>query len=236
MKTNYFETIEKIKRQKQIAFSGQPGKIREHSILKFIEAKKVVIEEVEAEQRSRAEVNRERLSCKMGCTFCCYYFTEATIQECEAIAYHLIQHDELLGIFVINYMHWEEETRKISSSFSRLARSKNTQGFIINLKAALRDYHAANIACPFLIGGACSIYEVRPFACVNVVAVTPSEWCNLNHPQYINVKYYSSELLLKKEPAFSKPTTVNSISSSMPSGVNDVLTEGFRNSEGTTLG
>jgi Fe-S-cluster containining protein len=42
---------------------------------------------------------------------------------------------------------------------------------------ALRRYRQQEILCPFLVKGACAIYEVRPYTCAALVAVTPPENC-----------------------------------------------------------
>jgi Fe-S-cluster containining protein len=119
------------------------------------------------------------------------------------------------------------KVQKVAQSFDELAKLDNKTEFVSQLKTALREYHQQNISCPLLVDGTCSIHEVRPWVCVGVVSVTPPEWCNFKNPNYARAKYYSSDLLKTKEVSFSKPTKINSISSSMPATVFTILKDGY---------
>jgi Fe-S-cluster containining protein len=208
-------------------FSGVLGEKREEYLVSYIEQKIAGIREVEQEQRAKADINKESLSCRKGCNYCCYFFTQATQQECEAIAFYLYHHENVLSSFIDNYPAWRMAVQKIDESLIRLSNIRDKTEFIDQQKTALSEYHRLNVPCPFLVDGACSIHEVRPWVCVGVVSVTPSEWCDMNDPNYADVKYYSSEVLLTKEPALSQPARVDSISSAMPATVFKILRDGF---------
>jgi Fe-S-cluster containining protein len=209
------------------AFSGVLGKKREEYLVSYTEQKIAGIREVEQEQRAKADINKESLSCREGCNYCCYFFTQATRQECEAIAYYLYRHENVLSSFIDNYSAWRMGVQKIDASLIRLSNIRDKTEFIDQLKTALSEYHRLNVPCPFLLDGGCSIHEVRPWVCVGVVSVTPPEWCDMNHPNYPDVKYYSSEVLLTKEPALSQPARIESISSTVPVTVFNILGDGF---------
>ena len=209
-------------------YSGALGKVREDAVLCYTEEKKIAIREVEADQITRAMADGEQISCQKGCACCCYFFVDATIQECEAIAYYLFTHQDVLEVFIKNYQLWRLKAKGVDKNFDELAQSVNREDFISRLKSALRAYHALNIPCPFLSENVCAIHEVRPWVCVGVVAVTPAAWCNPGDPDYLHVKYISSEVLLAKEPAFSKPTKIRSVESTMPATVFSLLASGVQ--------
>lgn len=208
-------------------YSGALGKNREDAVLLYTEEKKRGIREVEEDQKTHNNANGESLSCHKGCTYCCYFFADATLQECEAIVYYLYRHEDVLTKFINNYPAWKMKTKKLDSKFEELGQSLNKEEFVSRLKAVIREYHALNIPCPFLFDGACSIHEVRPWVCVGVAAVTPAQWCNPRDPNYYLVRYYSSEILLRQEPALSKPTEINSVESAVPAVVFRVLRNGL---------
>ena len=215
----------------QKAFSGVLGKKREEYLVSYIEQKIAGIRDVEQEQMAKADIDKESLSCREGCNYCCYFITQATRQECEAIAFYLCRHENVLSSFIGNYPAWRMRVRKIEGSLSKLSDMRDKTGFVDQLKTALSEYHRLNVPCPFLVAGACSIHEVRPWVCVGVVSVTPPEWCDMNDPNYANVKYYTSDLLLTKEPALSQPARIESISSTMPATVFNILKGGVFNSD-----
>jgi hypothetical protein len=212
---------------KEKAFSGILGKKREEYLLNYTKQKIAGIYQVEQDQKAMAYVNGESLSCREGCNYCCYFFTQATQQECEAIAFYLYHHENVLSLFINNYVAWRERVQNFEGSFIKLSNIHDKTEFVAQLKTALSKYHRLDAPCPLLVGGACSIHEVRPWVCVGVVSVTPSEWCDINNPNYADVKYYSSEVLLTKEPALSQPIRIESISSTMPVSVFNILKDGF---------
>jgi Fe-S-cluster containining protein len=212
---------------KQTAYAGAAGKQREQSAIKYLEQKKVGIREVEESQKEQARFNNETISCHRGCNYCCYVFTEATLPEYEGIVYYLYQHEDIFNAFIRGYPTWRMKVQKVAKSFDQLSKLDNKTEFVRQLKTALREYHVQNVPCPFLMDGACSIHEVRPWVCVGVVSVIPSEWCNFKNPNYARTKYYSSDLLRTKEAGFSKPTRINSLSSSMPATIFRILKNGY---------
>tara|TARA_R100001509_G_scaffold164472_1_gene142156 strand:+ start:71 stop:742 length:672 start_codon:yes stop_codon:yes gene_type:complete len=87
----------------------------------------------------------EVLACSNGCWFCCYYKVDARPEEVFRIQSHL---------------------KKTRSSMELLALRKEIDA---NAKVLRKmTYHEqlyANLKCPFLVAGSCSIYEVRPEKC-----------------------------------------------------------------------
>jgi Fe-S-cluster containining protein len=209
------------------AFSGILGAKRKEYLENYSKEKMAGIREVEQEQRAKAKANNESLSCRKGCNYCCYFFTQATRRECEAIAFYLFHHENVLRSFIDNYPAWRMEVQKTEERLLGLSNIHDKTELIDQLKNALSEYHKLNVPCPFLVDGSCSIHEVRPWVCVSVISVTPREWCGMNDPNYANVKYYSSEVMLTKEPALSQSARIESISSTMPASVFSILRDGF---------
>jgi Fe-S-cluster containining protein len=126
------------------------------------------------------------ISCKKGCCFCCSAsaYVEATLQECEAIVYHLYQNNHVLESFMQKYPQWRDQIKKndLLDSCGRFweeSAPETAQEFTMFMnKKEEKRYRQQNIPCPFLDNQLCSIYEVRPYTCISCIAVSPPEWCN----------------------------------------------------------
>ena len=93
--------------------------------------------------------------------------------------------------------------------------------------AELLNYSLADIPCPFMAGGACTIYEVRPYACAGLVATSPREWCNPAHPNGNQVVSYMVSLQASTDMAYFAQAKSNVIFSSLPFFVHRILEEGY---------
>jgi Fe-S-cluster containining protein len=97
---------------------------------------------------AQAEVDRVRdavvrkgvhFDCKKGCSWCCHFQIEAQPQEIFLIARELRRRGELASILAALRAYAEHAQQ--AQSFRR------------------------DVACPFLVDNACSIYNVRPIMC-----------------------------------------------------------------------
>jgi Fe-S-cluster containining protein len=108
----------------------------------------------------------------------------ANIQECEAIVYYLYNNADVYEAYINNYEVWRQKLSENGDIFKNCARlwyEKGVRGAgqkEENAFSAESDrYRDQGLACPFLVDGVCSIYEVRPYMCVGTVSSSPGEWC-----------------------------------------------------------
>jgi Fe-S-cluster containining protein len=136
----------------------------------------------------------------------------ANIQECEAIVYYLYNNNNVLEAYLKNYTEWRKKLNENGDIFKNCARlwyEKRAPGAGQKEEDAYNAesvrYRDQGLACPFLIDGACSIYEVRPYLCAGTVSSTPSKWCaksgsnpptiyRTQTPEIYNKSFYFKEL------------------------------------------
>ena len=94
-KTDFF------KLNREIAYLGLVGSLRKDYCIKFIEKKQAFFNELYRQQEENLAKNGETLSCFKGCSRCCSLFIGASVQEAEAIVYHLYQNEDKLQHFLI---------------------------------------------------------------------------------------------------------------------------------------
>ncbi|MDP2917575.1 MAG: SEC-C metal-binding domain-containing protein [Dehalococcoidia bacterium] len=195
---DYFEI------NRDIAYRGRIGQMRKKYSILFIEAKKKNISTLEEAQAKAAVERNQVISCQKGCHYCCSAYVEATLQECEAIVYHLYENSEILKAFLGKYPKWREDVRKNGDLYKQCGRfwkMKITPENARNLKKQCDDenqkYYEQNICCPFLNQDLCSIYKVRPYMCVALTSVSPQEYCRPNSSnEPVTIKALSQDLLL----------------------------------------
>ena len=216
-----------------VAYKGAIGKRREAFCRKYIAFKQDAITDVIQELKQEVASIGQTISCHRGCNECCSCFVIGTVQECEAIVYYLYQHEEILQHFLRSYKTWGARIDAIRPIFNRAGKLQEkvmsgTAGD--DERAALYDaleiYMRQKIACPFLLDGACSIYEVRPFVCAGVVATSPPEWCEPLHPCHGQVMLAKAEVFVDNDmPYFLKLQKI--VYSCMPVLVNAILHQGY---------
>lgn len=91
-------------------------------------------------------VRKQQIACTEGCSFCCYLQVEILPFEAEAIVEYLAYSGKTAGELMAYLM----------AAWSRMS--------LDDLSCA--EYRLANEPCLFLENGRCSIYPVRPLACV----------------------------------------------------------------------
>jgi hypothetical protein len=158
----------------------------------------------------------------------------ASLQECEAIVYYLYQHQDVLEHFLRAFETWKDRVLRnqrcfqtINDLHQQITAGEGTDEGKKRFSEACAVYAHADITCPFILDGACSIYEVRPYVCAGVVATTPRDWCAFGHPRHSEAVFYKVSVKTAGDmPYFALPKT-GEIISSMPSLVHDILLGGY---------
>lgn len=222
--------IDHFKLNKEIAYKGKVGRMREESCIRYIRHKQAAFKVIKQKIIEQTAAVGETITCHKGCFFCCSQYVGASIQECEAIVYYLYQHENLLADFLQAYPKWREDVRKNESLFKRIGELYNKLGASHTKKTifpliqeAGGHYLAQNILCPFLNDGICSIYEVRPWVCAGIFVVSPAELC---HPMSTKMpKNYEVHGEWEIEtPMYGKSTAF--VLNPLPIGVYNILAGG----------
>ena len=216
------------------AYNGLIGRQREAFCVDYTAFKAAKLAEIDQALKQEVASTGVNISCSRGCAHCCTQFVVASLQECECIIYYLYKHEKELGHFIRTFGDWRDNILKIESCFRKI----NDLGEKINLGQATEEdrrlfgeesrvYANQNNPCPFLIEGACSIYEVRPYVCANYFSVSPPEWCQPSHPSTRQAIHMKIGLQLGNDlPYFALPKG-DRIISSMPFLVYRILEEGY---------
>lgn len=174
---------------REIAYKSRIGRLRERFCLEQIKYTKAYHRKCHLEQIEYARARGETISCQKGCSFCCYFYIEVTIQECEAIVYYLYHNEKALNTFLGNYPLWRDKLRQNGDLFlkckqisSEMLYSGHSDEREQAFEEATKGYRRQNISCPFLDNNQCSIYEIRPYPCVGIFVTTPPELCNPINP------------------------------------------------------
>ena len=126
--------------------------------------------------------NGEAISCRKGCSYCCYHYVTVSLAQGIVIVDHLYRRKDLLKRFLDNYEHWREQGKSIADGIDHirihaLSTSMPINQVITKTRPLSSKYFGSNIPCPFLVDNECSIYPVRPPSCSGHHAVSPREWC-----------------------------------------------------------
>ncbi|HTE20086.1 MAG TPA: YkgJ family cysteine cluster protein [Armatimonadota bacterium] len=121
----------------------------------------------------------EEVSCRAGCHACCSQLVVVSPLEAHAIAEHVGADDELGRRTTARVEAWEAAISCHATLSVRLGQLEAAGGYVSSEDgdAIERDYWAAKLPCPFLDGGRCSIYPVRPHACREHFVLSPPELC-----------------------------------------------------------
>lgn len=169
----------------KIAYTGKVGRKRKEFCLRYLRHKRNVLEAMQEEQKRQVATLGKTISCHRGCSFCCYEFIGASLGECEAIVYFLYQNEEILTQFVKAFPIWVEKIQPHKDILGRFASAyKYTLDNNLSdesqrlFEKEAESYNNLQIPCPFLVDGACSIYEIRPWVCASIFSTAPSDWCD----------------------------------------------------------
>jgi Fe-S-cluster containining protein len=228
------EELDSFALNREIAYKGQVGHLREEFCINFIQNKQEVLKELQKKHNEIALARSSAITCGKGCYHCCVLFVGASIQEGEAIVYYLYQNEGKLYHFLKTYPVWRARIKESGDLFRKQPPGDNkiTAGVGGGLQyeniGDLAEYARLNIPCPFLRDGICSIYEVRPFVCAGLIVTTPAEWCNPRHPEHTRKKTYQiSSTYLPKDRSFYGKDLEKPVWSFMPIMVYNMLEYGL---------
>ena len=216
------------------AYQGAIGQQRAAFCNDYIAFKTAKIREIDNALEQEIAATKVPFSCTRGCAHCCSQFIGASLQECECIVYYLYQHDKELNHFIHAFEDWRDRIlkiehcfRKINNLSEKIYRGRATDADRKLFDEETRVYSSQNNPCPFLVDGACSIYEVRPYVCANYFSQSPPEWCQASHPNAREAIHMKIGLRLGNDmPYFALPPG-SLIVSSMPFLVRRILEEGY---------
>jgi Fe-S-cluster containining protein len=217
-----------------VAYKGAVGRRREIFCREYAAVKRTTLTAVADKLRQEAAATGKTISCGKGCSHCCKMFVVASLQECEAIVYHLYNNESSLKLFIRNFPRWNERVLRIDASFrrmnefhARMTAGEATKEEIRQFDLECDTYAAADIPCPFLSDNACAIYDVRPYVCARIVAITPSDWCRAGHPRQREAIHLKAQMQFEKDMPYFEPLTSDCVFSSMPFLVYSLLQEGY---------
>ncbi len=147
---------------------------------------------------AKAEGEGRAVSCQKGCSACC----SQPVPIAEFEAYNLAEvvvrlpeprRAEVIEKFDAAVTHfarigWFEKFQKFNSL--------TAEGF----SEVLLEYMREDVSCPFLLDGACSIYEDRPLVCREYLVTNPPENCadpNAENLSVIKIPIAPSQSLLR---------------------------------------
>ncbi len=225
---------DKLEVNRAIAYRGAVGKRREAFCAAYADSKKTTLTSIAGSLRKEADACGKTISCSKGCSHCCKLFVVASLQECEAIVHHLYNNETTLRLFLRNFTRWNERILRIEGSFrqinalhARMTAGEASEAEINQFYAECDTYALQDIPCPFLVDNACTIYEVRPYVCARIVAVTPAEWCRAGHPRQTEAMHLKAQMQFEKDMPYFAPLASNCVFSSMPFLVYRLLNEGY---------
>ena len=214
---------------KEIAYKGELGRLREEYCRRYIQKKQEIFKALEKEHQELVRSRSETISCGKGCSTCCHLFVCATIQEAEAICYHLYGNEALLARFLENYPRWRAMVKEAGDPF-RPAEGEpppdTTPGH--DRMGNLGEYWQRRIPCPFLADDACSIYPARPIVCAGLIVTSPPEWCHPQHPDHSKKRPFQiTNRALLEDRSFYGTDLQTPVWSFMPMMVHNLLEWGL---------
>ena len=123
----------------------------------------------------QAESAGEKVSCRKGCDACCRQMVPIAPVEAFALAAHLDALPPGTAAPVLERFDQAVEALDEKGLLEPLRRRHALS--VSAMRAVDRAYFAAQIACPFLEEGACTIHAVRPLACREYLVTSPASQC-----------------------------------------------------------
>ena len=139
-------------------------------VLKYVEylssfnfTEQEIVEGVYQNVSKVMESEVDNISCKRGCSFCCYSLVDATKQEVEVAYQYAKEKGFALDRDLI------EEQAKFSDSIE-----------------TWEELPYRKRACPFLVNNECAVYEKRPAACRRLTSLDDPALCNMEqYPEQV---------------------------------------------------
>ena len=226
--------LDPITYNKNVAYLGQIGRRRQQFCLDYTAFKKQALGDGNILLQEMAAAEGESISCIKGCSKCCMLYVLATLQEAECITYYLYQHEDKLKHFITAYPAWLRGLGLFTHKFQRVDQmiAKKLAGCLSaeeeeRLTSDLTDYTGRKNYCPFLVDNICSIYEVRPFVCASLVAVTPTETCTWDVSGINQGKYHKIVFQLDQDKPYFVKSRKPIIIGCVPEMVNRLLEGGY---------
>lgn len=223
-----------ITHNRNIAYSGETGRLRERFCVDYAAYKKVLISRGEQMLRDELAAAGQEISCRRGCDKCCFLYVFASLQEAECIVHYLYGHEEVLRHFLSAYKDWRKGLGQFTNNIERLDRTiaRSLTGRLSlpemeRLQADIHAYTMCRLPCPFLNDGGCSIYEVRPFVCARLAATTPPEDCQWEDPAANRAKYRRWGFKVESDMPYFIPPVETVVSGSAPELVYRILEGGY---------
>lgn len=119
------------------------------------------MEQLSAAATAEYHARNGEIFCAKGCSACCTLAVSCTAVEAVPIAAGL-----------------DQEQRENLREY--VARLKTTVREAADLKSYLRLHRNVLGGCPFLSGGLCGIYSVRPLSCRALLSTKESRWCGVD--------------------------------------------------------
>lgn len=122
------------------------------------------------------------ISCRAGCFACCYHLVVVSPLEAHAIAAYVTGQPELAQGARGRLEQWRARLAEHPSLSARLEQFEEADGLVPDAEggALEEEYWRAQLPCPFLEEGRCSIYPVRPFACREHAVTSDPALCALD--------------------------------------------------------
>ena len=219
---------------REAAYAGDIGCRRRQFCLDYTLYKKATLTQGENMLREMVASRGDTISCRKGCPKCCRLYVTATLQEAECITYFLYQHETVLQHFITAYRDWERalglfDHKRLDQAMARNLAGELSAREIEQLGLQINDYTRRRISCPFLLDNACSIYELRPFVCAGVVAVTPTEMCTFDGTGINQARYCRIDFDPRQDmPYFLQARARNHlVFGCMPELVHRIVKEGY---------
>jgi hypothetical protein len=219
---------------RRLAYHGTLGEQRATFCQAYIAHKQAELKALAHDLRQDVSSRGKSITCGKGCTPCCHVYVVATLQECEAIVYYLYRHEVLLQHFLASYTVWRQRIQPYISILFKISELQNKRMAHLATSADEQSFDAALIAyasqdnpCPFLLDGACSIYEVRPYVCAGLVSTTPQAWCKRGHPYYEKVELVKAEVLMDDDMPYFASANGKVALTCMPLFIHEILWRGW---------
>ena len=226
--------VELMALNREIAYAGKIGRRREEYCREQMRYMGVCHRKIGEDQSVYVKARGETISCQSGCSYCCQtVYVGASLQECEAIAYYLAHHEPLLLEFMNTYPKWREKVRQggdrfhdCEQFFNDMLRMGNSPEKDRAFQQVLKRHNKQGIACPFLKGDLCTIYEVRPSNCAGFFVTHARDLCRPR--EYYEPKFNLTSINdVLYDTTFYYQTLAQPITLYMPVAVYRLLEEGY---------
>ncbi len=141
-----------------------------------------IIDLLVAEAVSEIESGKKRISCRAGCSHCCYLLVEISWAEAVELAHWVIEQEEPHRTQLIARVKANaEEARTVfekSKKDARYGAPVFDDEAELSQKSYDRYFFDQSRPCPFLENDRCTAYAVRPSACRMHVVTSPPILCS----------------------------------------------------------